>query len=44
MEQSYDILLKGVGMDILWDSVLVMTLLGAAILAIGMWRFRRRFG
>jgi ABC-2 type transport system permease protein len=37
------ILLKGAGMGLLWRSALMMTLLGAAIFGLGMWRFRRQF-
>ena len=40
----YSILLRGAGMDVLWDSVLAMTGLGAALFAIGLVRFRRQFG
>jgi len=43
LDIAYGILLKGAGMDILWDSVLVMTLLGVAVFSFGMWRFRRQF-
>ncbi|MGB5234705.1 MAG: ABC transporter permease [Candidatus Macondimonas sp.] len=38
------IMLKGVGLDILWPSVLGMFLLGGAVLGFGTWRFRRQFG
>lgn len=41
---TYGILLRGAGLDTLWDSVLAMTLLGVALFALGMWRFRRQFG
>lgn len=37
------ILLKGAGLNILWDSVLAMTALGAALFGFGLWRFRRQF-
>ncbi len=37
------ILLKGVGLSILWDSVLAMALLGGGLFGFGMWRFRRQF-
>jgi ABC-2 type transport system permease protein len=38
------ILLKGVGLDVLWPSVLGMFLLGGAVFGFGTWRFRRQFG
>ena len=38
------ILLRGAGLDVLWDSVLAMAALGVALFALGMWRFRRQFG
>jgi ABC-2 type transport system permease protein len=37
------ILLKGVGLNILWDSVLAMAVLGAVLFGFGLWRFRRQF-
>jgi ABC-2 type transport system permease protein len=37
------ILLKGAAMELLWRSVLAMTLLGTAVFAIGMWRFHKQF-
>ncbi len=43
IEMSYGILLKGAGVNILWDSLLSLTLLGGVIFAIGLWRFRRQF-
>lgn len=44
IEVSYGILLRGAGLEVLWDSVLSIALLGGAIFGIGVWRFRRRFG
>lgn len=41
---AYSILLRGAGLDVLWDSVLAMTALGAALFAIGLIRFRGQFG
>lgn len=41
---SYGILLKGAGMDLLWDSVLSLAALGGAAFGLGIWRFRRQFG
>lgn len=40
---AYGILLKGAGLNILWDSVLAMAALGAALFGFGLWRFRRQF-
>jgi ABC-2 type transport system permease protein len=37
------ILLKGAGLNILWDSVLAMAALGAALFGFGLWRFRKQF-
>jgi hypothetical protein len=43
-EMSYAILLKGAGVDILLDSLLGLTVLGAVFFNFGVWRFRRQFG
>jgi ABC-2 type transport system permease protein len=43
IEIANGILLKGAGLNILWDSVLAMTGLGAALFGFGLWRFRRQF-
>jgi ABC-2 type transport system permease protein len=43
IEMGYGILLKGAGLDILWDSLLGLTLLGILIFAFGVWRFKRQF-
>lgn len=40
---SYGIQLKGVGLDILWPSILSMLALGGSLFGFGMWRFRRQF-
>jgi ABC-2 type transport system permease protein len=37
------VLLKGVGIDLLWDSILAMAALGAALFGFGLWRFRKQF-
>lgn len=37
------ILLKGAGLELLWSSVMAVTVLGAAVFALGMWRFRWQF-
>lgn len=44
IECSYGILLRGAGLDVLWDSALAMAVLGAALFALGLARFRRQFG
>lgn len=44
IEVSYGILLKGVGLEVLWDSVLSIGLLGGVVFGVGLWRFRRQFG
>jgi ABC-2 type transport system permease protein len=44
IEITYGILLRGAGLDILWDSMLAMALLGSLLFALGLWRFRRQFG
>jgi ABC-2 type transport system permease protein len=40
---SYGIQLKGVGLNILWPSILTMLALGGSLFGFGMWRFRRQF-
>ena len=40
---SYGILLKGIGLEILWKPVLPMAALGGSLFGFGMWRFRRQF-
>lgn len=44
IEMGYGILLKGAGLDVLWDSLLGLALLGMVIFAFGVWRFKRQFG
>lgn len=43
LELGYGILLKGAGLDILWDSLLGLILIGMLMFGIGVWRFRRQF-
>ena len=43
VDVTYGILLKGVGLELLWDSVLAMVLLGGTMFGLGMWRFRKQF-
>ncbi len=40
IEMGYDILLKGAGIEIIWDSLLGLTILGGIIFSLGIWRFR----
>lgn len=40
---SYGILLKGIGLEILWKPVLAMAALGGSLFGFGMWRFRGQF-
>ena len=42
-EITHGILFKGVGLRVLWDSVLTMALLGAGLFGFSLWRFRRQF-
>lgn len=42
IEMGYGILLKGAGLDVLWDSLLGLTLLGIGIFVFGVRRFRRQ--
>lgn len=44
IEMGYGILLKGAGLNIIWDSLIGLTLLGSVIFSIGVWRFKRQFG
>jgi len=43
-EMSYAILLKGAGLEIVWDSLLGVSVLGLGFFNFGVWRFRRQFG
>jgi ABC-2 type transport system permease protein len=43
IDVTYGILLRGAGLDTLWDSILAMGALGAALFALGAWRFRAQF-
>jgi len=43
VDVTYGILLKGVGLELLWDSMLAMALLGGLLFGLGMWRFRKQF-
>lgn len=43
IDASFGILLKGAGLDILWDSVMGIVVLGGVLFGFGMWCFRRQF-
>lgn len=43
IDMGYAILLKGAGLEVLWDSLLGLALLGMAIFSFGVWRFERQF-
>ncbi len=43
IDVTYGVLLKGVGLELLWDSVLAIALLGGVLFGLAMWRFRRQF-
>ena len=43
IEIATGILLKGVGLDMLWRQALSMGLVGASLFGFGLWRFRRQF-
>jgi len=38
------IFLKGAGLQVLWDDIAWMSVLGAVVFGYGLWRFRRQFG
>lgn len=42
VDVTYGILLKGVGVEVLWDSIVAIVLLGGALFGLGMWRFRKQ--
>lgn len=41
---AYGILLRGVGLNVLWPAALSMLALGGMLFGLGLWRFRRQFG
>jgi ABC-2 type transport system permease protein len=43
IEMGYGILLKGAGVDILWESLVGLGVLGFLIFGFGVFRFRRQF-
>ena len=44
IDVSFGIFLKGAGLELLWDSMLAIGILGVLIFALGVRRFRRQFG
>ena len=43
IEIAQGILLKGIGIDMLWSQALSMGVVGGSLFGFGMWRFRRQF-
>ncbi|MFZ3013622.1 MAG: ABC transporter permease, partial [Nitrospira sp.] len=43
IEIATGILLKGIGLEMLWSQALSMLALGVSLFGFGMWRFRRQF-
>ncbi|NMG29976.1 ABC transporter permease [Aromatoleum evansii] len=43
IDATYSIPLRGAGLDLVWDSVLALALLGGTEFGVGVWRFRRQF-
>lgn len=43
IEIATGILLKGIGLEMLWSQALSMVVLGGSLFGFGMWRFRRQF-
>lgn len=43
IDATYSILLRGAGLNLVWDSVLAMALLGGGVFGFGVWRFRAQF-
>lgn len=44
MEAVLGLFLKGVGMYVLWPQLVAMMTIGAALLTVSLWQFRRQFG
>lgn len=44
MEALLGLFLKGAGLDVLWPQLVAMLAIGAALLAVSLWRFRRQLG
>lgn len=42
IDLTYGILFKGAGLDLLWDSVVAIAVLGGAVFTFGLWRFRQQ--
>jgi ABC-2 type transport system permease protein len=43
IEITYGVLLKGSGVAVLWPPITAMAVLGGAVFAFGLWRFRKQF-
>jgi len=43
LDVGLGIFLKNAGLDILWNSILGIAVLGSGVFAFGLWRFRRQF-
>jgi ABC-2 type transport system permease protein len=43
IDVTYGVLLKGAGLDVLWQPVITMAFLGGGLFLFGMWRFRKQF-
>ena len=44
IDAGYGILLKGAGIELIWESLLGIFILGSVNFGLGLWRFRRQFG
>jgi len=44
IDAGYGILLKGAGIELIWESLLGIFVLGSVYFGLGLWRFRRQFG
>ena len=44
MEAVLGLFLKGVGLDVLWPQLAAMVVIGTALFAVSLWRFRRQLG
>lgn len=43
IDAAFGVLLRGAPLEVLWDTLLAMTLVGSVNFALGLWRFRRQF-
>ena len=44
IDAGYSILLKGNGIDLIWQSLVGIFVLGSVNFALGLWRFRHQYG